>query len=66
LDFHFLCAWRHTNVPSASEAKNKGLNLTELQIKLLEKIEELTIYTVQQAESIRKLQNRVENLENAR
>jgi hypothetical protein len=40
------------NVPKASEIKEKGINLSEFQMKLLEKIEELTLYTVQQAKTI--------------
>jgi hypothetical protein len=40
------------NVPKAGEIKEKGLNLSEFQMKLLEKIEELTLYTVQQAKTI--------------
>jgi hypothetical protein len=40
------------NVPKASEIKEKGLNLSEFQMKMLEKIEELTLYTVQQAKTI--------------
>jgi len=35
------------NVPSASEVKEKGLNLVEMQIRLLQKIEELTLYTIE-------------------
>jgi hypothetical protein len=40
------------NIPSAAEIKDKGLNLSEFQLKLLEKIEELTPYTMQQAKTI--------------
>ncbi|HYK89365.1 MAG TPA: hypothetical protein VE398_11375 [Acidobacteriota bacterium] len=39
------------NVPNAMEIKEKGMNLGELQMKLLAKIEELTLYTVQQAKT---------------
>jgi hypothetical protein len=54
------------NVPAASEIRETGLNHTEFQMKLLEKIEELTIYTVQQAKTIRELQARLAALENER
>jgi hypothetical protein len=37
------------NVPPAAEIMKNGVNLAEFQMKLLEKIEELTLYTVQQA-----------------
>ena len=40
-------------MPSAAEMKEKGLNLSEFQMRLLEKIEELTLYTVQQDKVIR-------------
>jgi hypothetical protein len=40
------------NVPPAAEIRKNGLNLAEFQMKLLEKIEELTLYTVQQAKVI--------------
>jgi trimeric autotransporter adhesin len=41
------------NVPSAAEVKLNGLNLGQFQSRLLEKIEELTLYTVQQAKANR-------------
>jgi len=40
------------NIPSANEIQANGLNLGEFQLKLLEKIEELTLYTVAQAKII--------------
>jgi len=49
----FIAREKHLpNVPQSSEIKEKGLNLSEFQMKLLEKIEELTLYTVQQAKMI--------------
>jgi hypothetical protein len=45
----YLASEKHLpNVPSATEIKEKGLSLSEFQMKLLEKIEELTLYTIQQ------------------
>jgi hypothetical protein len=53
----FIAREKHLpNIPSAAEIKDKGLNLSEFQMKLLEKIEELTLYTMQQAKTIRKSQ----------
>jgi len=50
----FVAREKHLpNVLAASEMKEKGLNLSEFQMKLLEKIEELTLYTVQQERTIR-------------
>ena len=53
------------NVPSAADITDKGgmVNMTELQLTLLEKIEELTLYTLQQEEKIQMLQARLGVLE---
>ncbi|RPI23792.1 MAG: hypothetical protein EHM61_18865 [Acidobacteria bacterium] len=40
------------NIPNAREIQANGVNLGEFQMKLLEKIEELTLYTVEQAKMI--------------
>jgi hypothetical protein len=49
----YIAEERHLpDIPSAMEIKDKGLNISEFQLKLLEKIEELTLYTVQQAKAI--------------
>jgi trimeric autotransporter adhesin len=40
-------------MPNAAEIKEKGLNISDFQMKLLEKIEELTLYTVQQAKELK-------------
>ncbi|MGE0825489.1 MAG: hypothetical protein AB7G75_31170 [Candidatus Binatia bacterium] len=39
-------------VPSADEIKARGMNLSEMQLQLLKKVEELTLYTVQQERTI--------------
>lgn len=36
------------NIPSAQEVEKEGINLGEMDAKLLEKIEELTLYSIQQ------------------
>jgi len=42
-------------IPSAEEIQQQGeINVTELQLRLLEKIEELTLYTIEQQETIEK------------
>ncbi len=54
----FLAKEKHLpNVPKASEIKKKGLNLSEFQMKLLKQIEELTLYTLQQARTINEQQS---------
>ena len=51
------------NIPSAKDYASKGgVNISELQMKMLEKVEELTLYTIQQEKTIRSLQAKVEAL----
>ena len=40
------------NIPSADEMETNGIELGEMNMKLLEKIEELTLYTIEQQEVI--------------
>jgi hypothetical protein len=52
-------------IPTEAEVKeNDGVNLGEMQTKLLQKIEELTLYLIQQQETIEALNAKVEKLEN--
>jgi hypothetical protein len=52
------------NMASAEEVKKAGgVNMTELQIKLLEKVEELTLYTLKQQSMIDTQQARIDTLE---
>ncbi|MEE1962581.1 hypothetical protein V1387_07805 [Allomuricauda taeanensis] len=43
------------NVPSAKEVKQNGISLGEMDAKLLQKIEELTLHTIQQQKEIEDL-----------
>ena len=43
------------NVPRAQEIQDNGVNLAHFSGRLLEKIEELTLYTLQQEETIQSL-----------
>ncbi|MGE0826868.1 MAG: hypothetical protein AB7G75_31860 [Candidatus Binatia bacterium] len=47
-------------IPPAQEIKEKGVNLSEMQMQLLKKIEELTLYTLQQQQMIEKLQQQTQ------
>lgn len=47
------------NVPSQKEIKTSGLNMSQFQMQLLEKVEELTLYTLAQQEQIRALQKEI-------
>lgn len=51
------------NIPSAGEINSTGLNMTEMQLNLLEKVEELTLYTLEQDQVIRELNERLKDLE---
>ncbi len=51
------------NIPSATEMEENGVNLKEMNLKLLEKIEELTLYLLQQNERLNELENRLGILE---
>jgi len=56
----FVTARQHLpEIPSASDIERDGLNMTEMQLKLLRKIEELTLYTMQQQAQIDALQARL-------
>jgi hypothetical protein len=52
------------NIPSAKEIQEKGLNVGEMSNLLLQKIEELTLYTIEQNKLIKAQQKRIEALEN--
>jgi hypothetical protein len=49
-------------VPSAEEVSEQGVNLSEMQAKLLQKIEELTLYSIQQEKMINELKNEIQLL----
>lgn len=49
-------------IPSASSMELEGIALKEFNLLLLEKLEELTVYTLEQQEEIEKLKMRVEKL----
>ena len=51
------------DIPSAEEVKENGIYLGEMDSKLLRKIEELTLYTIQQQKEIKKQAEKIENLE---
>lgn len=50
-------------IPSAAEIEKNGILLGDMQTKLLLKIEELTLYTIEQDRKIEELQKKVEALE---
>lgn len=49
-------------IPSAQEVAATGINLGEMNVKLLEKVEELTLFVIQQASEIKQLKEEKRNL----
>lgn len=48
-------------IPSTKEVLENGVNLGELNKKLLQKVEELTLYTIEQEDKISKLKSELSN-----
>lgn len=60
----FLKSNKHLpGVPSASEFSANGINMRDMNYALLEKVEELVLYTLQQQETIDELHERLRRLE---
>lgn len=47
-------------IPSAKEMEKSGIDLVEMNFKLLQKIEELTLHTINQDKNLKELQNIIE------
>lgn len=52
------------NIPSAAEVEKEGIDLGDMQKRMMEKIEELTLYILQLEKKNQELNLRVANLEN--
>ncbi|NBW38625.1 MAG: hypothetical protein EBR30_27120 [Cytophagia bacterium] len=50
-------------VPSAKEMETNGINLSEMNMLLLKKVEELTLHLIEQSQTINSLKERISNLE---
>ncbi len=50
------------NMPSAAEVRQNGLNLSQYQMRLLEKIEELTLHVLSEQEQRKEQQKEIEQL----
>ncbi len=50
------------DIPTTKEAENEGINVGEMNAKFLQKIEELTLYVIQQNKKIEDLQEQVNEL----
>ncbi|MCX2680623.1 hypothetical protein OOZ15_11780 [Galbibacter sp. EGI 63066] len=51
------------NIPSAKEVEENGIYLGEMDAKLLQKIEELTLYTIEQEKKIKTLEAKLEKVD---
>lgn len=61
----FIKQYKHLpEIPSAKEIKEKGISVGDNQSLLLKKIEELTLYLLQQDEKIKCLEKQVNRLQN--
>lgn len=61
---HILTNKHLPNVPSAAEITTNGLELNSFSMSLLRKVEELTLYVIEQNETIQRLQTQLNTLEN--
>ena len=52
------------DIPSEKEVLENGVSLGEMQSKLLQKVEELTLYMIEQNKKIEKLEKENEELKN--
>ncbi|HKK68357.1 MAG TPA: hypothetical protein VJ946_09095, partial [Bacteroidales bacterium] len=50
-------------IPTAEDVQKEGMKLGEMNTKLLKKIEELTLYTIEQQKTIDELKTRIDKLE---
>ena len=50
---------RLPEIPSAAEMQENGVNMNELQMQLLQKVEELTLYIIQQEQRIQELESQL-------
>ena len=48
-------------IPSAAEMQENAVNMNELQMQLLQKVEELTLYIIQHDQRIKELEERLKN-----
>lgn len=51
------------DIPSAAEVSRDGVNVVEMQAKLLQKVEELTLYVIDQNKKMSEQNRRIEQLE---
>ena len=63
--YEFIKANGHLpGIPSAIEVKENGMNLVEMQVKLLQKIEELTLHVIELQNVVEQQNTKIQQLEN--
>ena len=61
----FILQYKHLpNIPSAKEVKTNGLNLGDTQKRMMEKIEELTLYLIENTKQLELLKKKIATMEN--
>jgi len=61
----FIAENRHLpKIPSAANVAANGLNMTQMQMALLEKVEELTLYTLEQQKTINTMREQLDDMAN--
>jgi len=59
----FVLQYKHLpKMPTANQVKENGIELGDMSSKLLEKIEELTLYTIELNKEIEKMKEEIKNL----
>ena len=57
----FIAANQHLpNIPSACEVEENGIDVAGMQVKMMEKIEELTLYLIDQNKQLQELKKQNE------
>lgn len=51
------------SIPSEQQIKEEGIDVTEMNVKMMEKIEELTLYLIQQNKEIEKLKAEIQRMQ---
>ncbi|MBK7761886.1 MAG: hypothetical protein IPI46_00750 [Bacteroidetes bacterium] len=59
---HILTHHRLPNMPPATEVESDGMNVGGIQLKLVEKVEELTLYLLQQQKELKAQKQEIEQL----
>jgi hypothetical protein len=60
---HYISLYKHLpDVPSAKSMAENGINISELNMKLLQKVEELTLYLIEQEKKNKEQQAQIDQL----